>query len=436
MTTGLPARVAICAVFVTAQLGTARADIPPPRGLPLAGAATDPVPTTEPSTDTTEPSTEPGTDCRQVAVIDLSEDESVRKLSGQLYTAINGSDVLKIPDKRGIDPWLFGKLYDEDAEPLEAAKRARDTAQALFDETKASDALAAARAGEAELALITPTTEAQALYADLALLEGLAALDQGHAQEANLALALTHRLDPSRQLDPARYPPDTVAAFTRAVATRPQLVTLEVKGTGRVWIDFVERGPAPGSFEGLEAGEHVVTLTGRERETRGKPVTLAASTTLSIPDAPASEELQIKRARFALSRAQAQGDVVARAGAMKQLAALLGVGDIVMLSKRADGQLQWETWRDRAPGFSAPKAYTTQKPDAMLEGIAPPRPPRPRFVAPPFVRPPIAVETRWYQEGWFQLSAAATVIAIVVGGITLGTRDHAIVWNGDIKVGE
>ena len=418
MTSGLPTRVAICAVLVTAQLASmARADAPA-------------VPATP------DPSQEgaPSLERRQVAVIDLSEDDKVRALSNALYSTINNSDTLKIPDLRGFDAELTGFLYDEDADPIKNAKGYRDQAQAVLDETKAGDAEGFARDGKKLLLKVKPTAEVQALYADLSLLEGLAELDQGKPAEAQRALGLTHRLDPTRQLDPARYPPDTVAAFKRAVTTKPQLASLDVQSEGQVWIDCVERGAGPGTFEGLEVGDHVVTMTGPERLTNGAAITLKTSTVLPIDTSRADAKVQIQRARLALSRAQTRRDDPARASAMNRLAELLGVGDAVMISKRADGQLQWETWRDRAPGFSAPKIYTNQKPEEILEGLGPLHRPRQTFTGPPpFVRPPIVVEEKFYEKGWVQLSAFGAIAAVILGGYLISRIDPQLTVSQDVK---
>lgn len=410
MTTGFPARVALCAVLATLQAARpVRAEGPP------ASEPDAPV------------------ERRQVAVIDLTEDEQVRALSGALYTAINQSDGLMIPNTRDYDRDLTGPLVDEDGPPLDRARIAAAEAQTSLDETKAAEAGSTARNGEKDLATISPTTDAQALYAELSILVGLAALDQGHAQDSNLALSLAHRLDPARQLDPARYPPDVVAAWKRAVDSRPQLVTLEVKGSGRVWIDFVERGPAPGVFQDLEVGDHVITVTGFDRQTWGAPFAVAASTVLVVKDQPADNHQRVARARLALSRAQASGDDVARAGAMKQLAGLLGVGDAVMISKRPDQHIQWETWRDRAPGFSAPREFTGQKPEAMIEGLSGPRRPPPRRPEPLPVKPPIVIDPPWYQRRWIQASAAGTVLAVIVGSILIANRTQTQLFANDIK---
>jgi hypothetical protein len=431
MTTGLPAWVAICAVLAV-QVVPARAEDPPD------AAPGAPVGDIEPR--------------RPVAVIDLSGDESVNILSNALYTAINHSDVLRYPDNPGLVPFLVDKLYDEDSDNIKRAINDLTSAQSRLDEANAPGATTQARNGQIELAQVVPTPQVQALYADLSLVIGLAMLDEGRLQEATYAFALTHRMDPTRELDPARYPPDTVAAFKHASETKQKLVTVEITGTGHLWIDCADRGNAPAKLDDIEVGDHVITVSGFDRQTTAllpvqpspaitdPPVpphsaTITASVALDVPELGADVARKVQRARLALSRAQAKGDDVARAGAMKQLATLLGVGDAIMISKRPDGKLQWETWRDRAPGFSAPKEFTNQKPEDILEGIAPPR----RQLAirsgvPVPFTPRLIPEQQWYEKGWVQISGATGVILVVAGVILLATREHAIDFgNGDIK---
>src|SRR6185312_16147816 len=174
-----------------------------------------------------------------------------------------------------------GQLYDEDAQEIVLAKTGRAGAMSDLDEANSADATGKAKNGLEYLAKVRPSTEIQMMYADLSFLAGLAALDQGRAQDANLALALTHRLDPARQLSDARWPPNTIAAYKRAAESKPQLVTIEVKldpavkrasppANARVWIDFVDRGPL-GSFDGIEVGDHVITLVGPTILTTGTP---------------------------------------------------------------------------------------------------------------------------------------------------------------------
>ncbi|MEO8841338.1 MAG: hypothetical protein ABI591_31870 [Kofleriaceae bacterium] len=435
MTTGLPAWVAICAVL-TAQALPARAD----------GSAGEPSGAVD---------SEGNPERRQVAVIDLTEQDSVRELIGKLYTVLNNHVDLKTPNKRGFDTALTGRFYDEDHEHIATARKYLLSAQGYLDvEANAPTAVSQARLGQAELAQVVPTIQVQSLYADLSLVIGLALLDEGRSQEAAYALALVHRIEPLVELDPARYPPDSVAAFKHASEAKPPVVALEIKGTGHVWIDFVDRGSAPATFEAIEVGEHCITVSGADRMTTPvlpflpkstdspdpslppRPGLVKASATITVRDANADDMVKVERLRLALSRAQTARDDVARAGAIRRLAEILQITDVVLISKRADGKLQWETWRDRAPGFSAPQAYTNQKPEDMLEGLAPPHPPVSiHTIGPPPFLGPIAVEQQWYEKGWVQISGATGVILVIVGIILLSTRDHPISFgNGDIKV--
>jgi len=377
---------------------------------------------------------------RQVAVIDLSADDTVRALADSLYRALNRSDVLRNPDRRGFESSLTGPLVDEDKVHVDSARDHRVAARAqLFTSFDAKAAEKEAGAGEVELQAVTPTAETRALYAELSLVHGLALLDRRDAVGAACAFALTHRLDPTTQLDPAQYPPDITAAFQHAIEAAPVMAPLAVSGTGRLWIDGRERGDAPGTFD-VEVGDHVVVLTGSDRETTGAAVRVQGThDAVDLPDVPASDPRRVERARLALSRAQAKGDDAARAGAMKELAALLGVGDAVMISKRADGKLQWETWKDRAPGFSAPKLYTNQQPEDLLEGLAPPAVPKPVEDTPkgptvPFVRAqPLEGEQSWYQRRWVQASAATGLAAAIIGAILWARRDENVTLDHDVK---
>jgi hypothetical protein len=400
----VPASVAICAVLVMARVGSAEDQ---PR--------------------------------HQVAVIDLSEDKAAGDLSASIYRALNVSDVLRVPDRREFEQFLTGPLLDEDGDPIQHARNYRALAdRALFVNYDSKAAEMQAGYGELELQAAKPTDEVRALYAELTLLEGLAQLDQHKLDGAERAFALTHRLDPTAALDPARYPPDITDAFTRAATATTTTAKLTIRGTGRAWVDGQERGDAPGTFD-VELGDHVIVLTSVDRVTTGVALRVAGKSQVEIPDAPASPGLQVQRTRLELSRAVTNHDDAARAGAIQELASLLGVGDVVMISKRPDGKLQWETWRDRAPGFSAPQLYTMQKPEALLEGLASDVPAKsPAEPSSPSLSIGKALpsaEEPWYARRWVQASAAAGLAAVIVGVILYARRDQSVAINHDITSG-
>ncbi|HEY1550585.1 MAG TPA: hypothetical protein VGG28_22305 [Kofleriaceae bacterium] len=381
---------------------------------------------------------------RQVAVIDLSEDAAAKELSDRIYKAINLSTALRPPDRHEFDQYLFDEFLDEDGPSIDDAQTQYAYADRdLFQAYNSRDAASNAERGEQYLQNVVPTDKSRGLYAQLALLDGIAKLDQRDPDGAARAFGLAHRLDPSAMLDPARFSPDITSAFRHAIDAVPVPGKLGVQGSGRVWIDGQARGNAPLDALDVEQGDHYIVLTGDDRQTRGIAVRVDQKPTQAeIEDAPLSPGLQVARARLALSKAVAKADDAARAGAMRELADLLGVGDAVLISKRLDGKLQFETWRDRAPGFSPPQLYVSQKPEVLLEGLAPasrqPNAPveDPRGsvggITKPLVPEP---EQPWYERRWVQASCAVGVAAVIVGVILIARRVEDVSINHDIMSG-
>ena len=223
-----------------------------------------------------------------------------------------------------------------------------------------------------------------------------------------------------KQLDLGRYLPEVVEFYA---SSKPSAATtkLTVIGHGRVWIDGIDSGSAPGTFD-VREGEHVVQLTGDTRITRGDHVLVPAKASVEIPDQAASAELRVKRARLALHRAP---DATARAGEMQVLARLLDIHDAV-LSDMRNGGLAVQTWRDRAPGFSEFVAYHGQKPIDLLLPLAPANPPEQPRLAVPFTPPLHVDETPWYQQRWVQGSAVLGATMVVVGIVLYATREQIV----------
>jgi hypothetical protein len=322
---------------------------------------------------------------------------------------------------------LQDTIAPEDAQPLAEAKQALADAEDRLTQFDYKQAVEFAEAGRAKLTRVTPTEMVEP-YADLTLVLGQALLGVHRPDDAARAFQLVHRLDPMRQLDPARYLPEIVDRF-RAEAPHTEPAKLQVLGKGRVWIDGVEKGTAPGMFE-VGEGTHVVQLTGPDRVTRGEEVDVPKHQSVSIPDDEATKAQKIHRARLALSQAS---DPAARAGAMQELARLLEIHDAVLIVTR-DGALEVQTWRDRAPGFSEFVAYHDQKPTDLLLPLAPAKPPEEpkQFV---FNPPPHPVdETPWWRKRWVQASAGSVVVIGIVGAIVWATREHDLNWgNGGVS---
>lgn len=357
---------------------------------------------------------------RPVAVIDLSGEPTTVLLARQLYAELaNHPDLQALADP-AISAELYGENPDEDADKLKDARLAKDDAEAELARFRFELAASSAARGQTQLHLVAPIGSATQLYAQLAFVLGQARLGLRKPAEAAEAFALAHRLDPAFAPDPARYLPDIIGAFDAAKARHAGTGKLVVSGGGRLWIDGKDSGVAPVEVT-VEAGPHVVWLTGAERESRAARVVVETGKTLSaaIEDAPASDRVKVRRARTALRNAP---DSAARSTAMKQLADLVGVRDAVLLSIARDGKVIVQTWnagtRDHAPGFSALRELKNEKPIELLGPLAPPRAPE-KPVEPPIVPiKPIEI-TRWYQRRSVQASMVVGVLATVVGAILI-----------------
>ncbi len=356
---------------------------------------------------------------RPVAVIDLSASSEATQLANDLYKVLLNHGELQPLNKAGFTTALQGDFDDENAVQIANARRYKQDADEALAQLDDDAARKNARAGMDALTYVLPSApEMVGLYADLAFAYGQAQIGLRNAKEASRAFQLAHRIDPNRSPDPTRYPPNIVQAYKDAADLPTIPAKLVVRGSGRVWIDGIEQGPAGAQYTTSE-GLHLVQLTGPERQTRGDMVLVPSSMPLNIQEAPASDELKVKRVRFELAKAR---DPAERASAMKRLAALLGVGDAVLILKE-DNKLLVQTWRNREPGFSALVLHRDEAPTDLLAPLAPPAIKIEKKFEPPPELPPIVEEPRWYQKKWVRASIAGGVIVGIVGAILYARRD-------------
>jgi hypothetical protein len=364
-------------------------------------------------------------DRRAVAVVSLTDDSVATQLAKRLYDQLQIHWALRTLGEPSLDVALEGPLVADDGEEghLKSAREDLARAEDALNQFDYEDAAKEAIGAQNELVWVSPE-KMSALYADATLVLGQARLGESKKPEAQQAFGLVHRLDPMRRLDPGRYLPEIVEFYNwSAPSTDPR--KLEVIGKGHVWIDGMDRGTAPGTFE-VGAGEHIVQLTGIDRITRGELVKANAAS-VEIPDQAALQVLQVQRRRIELAHAP---DPAARAGRMQELARLLDVHDAVLIEKRGDG-LEIQTWRDRAPGFTELHAYHDQKPIDLLLPLAPAKAPE----LPPitFPNPPHVDTTPWYHKRWVQASAVSVVVVGIVGAVLYATRDQQMNWNPNVQ---
>ncbi len=428
MASGLSARVVIvCAVLVTASAARAQVPTTLPADRPPVSSPTAPPPTAAP---TAQPTIAQASGRRQVAVIDLSTDPAAEILANELYNAlVNHLDLRPLANPNFVRS-LKGPFADEEGPFLEIARQAKRQADDLLVNLEWSGAETVTERGLVALHNVRPLPDVLGLYAELAFDAGLAALRQRNPNKASQLFGLSNRLDPGKRPDPARYQPDIVDAYQLAVTKIPVPARLEVKGTGTVWIDGIDRGP-PGTFD-VSHGLHLVQLSGPDREVRGRQVEVPATSALEIEAAPASEERKVERLRIELAKTK---DAAARAGAVKSLAQLLGVGDAVLIEKNPTGALRVQTWRDRAPGFSKMVDHGSEPPGDLLVPLAPPR----KVVVPiPEERdplPPLVVEKPFYRKNWFYGSVAVGVVAAGIAIFFAATAEQMLEVDGDVKYG-
>jgi len=362
---------------------------------------------------------------RPVAVIDLSNDQAVREVANKLLDLL-GLHAELAPPPISDGAALVDKLPPDDELRLAEAQKKKVAAEQNLAQRNFREAAIDAVEGQELLLHVTPHA-ALSLYADLALALGLSRLGEKKDAEAREAFALTVRLDPSRTLDDLHFLPEVVETFEAARQVDPGTGTIAVRGAGRVWIDGDEVGQAPGSFP-VSYGRHVVWLTGMLRETGGKEVMVTASRAgdATIVDGPLSRPQKVVRFRVALSQAR---DAAARANAMNALATFVKVHDAVLLSV-VNGKITWQTWRDRAPGFSAPRELGRDNPLEILKQLAVPEP---VVMSEPVQVVPVEPK-QWYRQTRVEIGLAATIVMAFVGGYLLAHYSQAPQpWNTDIK---
>ncbi|CAN5703850.1 hypothetical protein BH11MYX3_BH11MYX3_20000 [soil metagenome] len=357
---------------------------------------------------------------RPVAVVnlDLADDSKARELADQLILALNAHPDLKSLENPTDSAALKDRINDPDRNGLDAARAANARADDKLIEFNFSLAAQYAADGETELLTVSPLA-AHTLYADLAFIQGQALLADGRADEAKSAFLQCARLDPDRKLDTARILPKVVEAYAKAQAIQGAPGSITVEGNGRVWIDGIEVGQAPGGFSARE-GRHVVWLTGSERNAGGAQavVTAGQASKVTIADETGGRGLTVQRARVALARA---ADATAKAAAMNALAKLVRAQDAVLLQVAGE-KIIVQTWRagnvDRSPGFSALRERSREKPVELLTPLAAPKKLE-KPIEGPIEGPKPIVAKKWYQRRRVQLGVVAGVVAAVVGGYLL-----------------
>jgi hypothetical protein len=355
---------------------------------------------------------------RQVAVIDLTGDPLTSKFAASFNPVLFGHPDLSPIQDATIPPQLYGEFADDDLDQIQNATNSKEAAERALASYRFEIAQESATGGQDALRRVMPGAPVVLpLYAQLTFLRAQALLGSPRqAAEASAAFALAHRLYPQFVPDAARYLPEVVEAYDAAKRRWTGKGKLEIVGHGQLWIDGKSLGKAPIEIE-LDAGPHVIWLTGVDRFTAGSHTMVEAGkkTKLEIDDSPTDFPTKVHRARAALRGAP---DPTARAAAMRALADLVKVGDAILLSS-ANGKLIAQTWNagtnDQKPGFSSLREVTkNDTPLKLLEPLAKPKAqPAPVKEEGP---KPLVDKRRWYEKSPYQASMVVGVLVVIVGG--------------------
>ncbi len=361
---------------------------------------------------------------RVVAVIDGTGDGDGAVLANRLAAALVLDDGLTGLGDAARARALVAPLTDENAGLMAEARAALEAARdavARFDD---GNALGATAAGQTRLLGAVPTPAVRKLLGDLVFTEGLARIGGGDQPGALAAFAAVRRLEPQRTLDPARFPPEVIAAYDGAAGATAAnaAIAIEVEGAAtdgstQVWIDGAAIG-APPITAAVAPGVHFVAVTGPDVATAGARVAIAADqrAPLRLVAAPVAETTRLARLRRRLLEAP---DDATRAAAIAAIARSVGTAAAVVVVRHGDG-LAVRLWRERAP-LGPSVAYARQ---VARDLVLPLAPPRPRIALEP-VKPIAPPSSPWWERRWVRVVAAAGAVVLVGGAITLGaTRDE------------
>lgn len=367
---------------------------------------------------------------RAVVVVDATGDGRGAPVVARLNAALGAA-----PDLAPIAPTLIDALAvatPTDAGPLAAATAALAQAREHMARFASGEALAVAQAAIDAGAAAAGDPEVRAVLAELAFVEGLALAD-GELAAARPAWTLAHALAPGRTLDPARYPPEQVAAFAAAATPAPGsgAVMIAAPGAAEVLIDGAVIGREPAVAQ-LAPGPHLVTARGDDIAPVGRRVVAAAGQTVRVDLVPVLEVPTLRAAR-ARDRLRAAADDGARFAALVALLAVGGADDAILV---VDGGAGLATRLYTKAGGLGPATPFTDDLGAVLRAlrplppVEPPRPP----VEPP--RPPPIPEVPWYERRWARIGMGSVgglvVLAVVVAIVTRGEGETSLA--GTIEV--
>lgn len=229
----------------------------------------------------------------------------------------------------------------------------------------------------------------QAQLSDLFLYRGLIKTQQGDSNAAWEELIVANTVDPTRELDPGRFPPKVIAEFERAQATVKNKggakLTVTVPQGCRVFVDATY---APRTVD-LFVGRHWVRVTCADRQPEGLRVELVGGA-ITLPITP--PQLAPPNDTELLVQARTAG---ARAFIVAEVRGNVATARLVGLDGRERDRRTVSIGNDLAPLA-----------DAVTSLLTPPK------------------HTPWYRSKWTWAAGGAALAAAILVPLTIfATQD-------------
>lgn len=376
----------------------------------------------------------------RVAIVNLAADqEAGQGAARRLRAALQGRDDLSPTPPGDLSQALEQALPDPPWAETQLSRAhqfvaaARD-ARARFAESSALAALAAAE--DVALAL-EPGPQVSELLAEVSLERGLLAMARSDLTDAVAAFRTLRRLAPQRAgLDPARYPPQVVAAYGAAAEPAKGTTAVEISTLYDgipVLVDGAPAGNAPVKLE-LTPGHHYVAAIAPQYAPTGQRIDVHAGAPLVVhlPLSPLPAASRVRRTREQLAggngaeELRQAAELFAAQSAAEHVILLRGTAGALSAAVYGGTPARLGGWRPLTDDVSAWLAH------ALPRRV--PAVPLSRLLQVP--AEPRTAQRPWYRRPWPQAAMGGGVALTVLGIVLAVLSDEGdadsrqVTWGG------
>ncbi|MCP4446599.1 MAG: PEGA domain-containing protein [Myxococcales bacterium] len=359
---------------------------------------------------------------RTIAIVNLSAAPEAEATTAKARELLRRTPQIRPTESGDLARALESRLPDAgpDAPVLADAQRALDESELAFGQFKSR--LATSKLGEARRSLFSlpPSARTTAMLADVSFRMALIHLRADNMGLAQGEFQLYHRLLPDQRIDPVRYPPSVVVAFEEARKRLPQKAsaTLAISASydgAPIYLDGQSAGKAPLSLA-VTPGAHIVSIDAPKYEAAAQTIDIDPGDTqvVKIDLQPRSLVSRALELRF---EAQERGyDDESLRIAASRVSRLVGSDAVLIIVGETSEAVLFIQELERLSYRSHVNPQLTR----MLALAMPV--PRPTLLDGTLKKPaPVA----WYRSPIGIATIAAGASILIVGGLSLGTRDSS-----------